>query len=145
MSNKWFPEIDGEESALKSSKQGAYGVLIFIAMNLIGVALVYFAEKSPVDGGNATQEDILNHILGASIIIPILLIMAWREFKGKGWLVSILVLLWFIVETALKVLGGTTNIGWVIFYIAVASMLINGIRGCWYIRKISKSENEKIA
>ena len=145
MSNKWFPEIDGEESALKSSKQGAYGVLIFIAMNLIGVALVYFAEKSPVDGGNATQEDILNHILGASIIIPILLIMAWRVFKGKGWLVSILVLLWFIVETALKVLGGTTNIGWVIFYIAVASMLINGIRGCWYIRKISKSENEKIA
>ena len=145
MSNKWFPEIDGEEYAIKSSKQGAYGVLIFIAMNLLGVALIYFAEKSPVDGANATEEDILNHILGAIIIIPIMLIMAWRIYKGKGWLVSILVLIWFFVEIALKILAGTTNIGWIVFYIAVAAMLINGIRGCWYLRKISKSENTKIA
>ncbi|MBK8188772.1 MAG: hypothetical protein IPK77_16800 [Cellvibrio sp.] len=83
MSNKWFPEIVNESTAKSLSKQGAYGVLIFIAMTLLGAAFVYFAGKSAVDGSSATPEDVLNQIIGTAILIPVQLVMAWRIYQGK--------------------------------------------------------------
>ncbi|MBK8188789.1 MAG: hypothetical protein IPK77_16900 [Cellvibrio sp.] len=144
MSNKWFPEIVNESTAKSLSKQGAYGVLIFIAMTLLGAAFVYFAGKSAVDGSSATPEDVLNQIIGTAILIPVQLVMAWRIYQGKGWLVSIVVLLWVIAGITLKIVGGTTNIGWLICYAAIATMMINGLRGCWHIRHIKRMKHKAL-
>ncbi|MBK6740961.1 MAG: hypothetical protein IPG64_25505 [Haliea sp.] len=145
MSKKWFPKIDNEESAKEVAKQGAYGVLVFVAMTLLGAVFMYFAGQSPVDGSTTTQEDVINQIIGTIILIPIQLIMAWRIYKGKGWLASIIVLLWFIVEISLKIVGGTSNVGWFLFYIFIILMLVNGFRGCWYLRGASKNSEPEIA
>jgi hypothetical protein len=145
MSNKWFPKIENEETAKAISKQGAYGVLIFVAMTLLGAAFVYFAGKSPVDGSSTNQEDVINQIIGTIILIPIQLIMAWRIYKGKGWLASIVVLLWFLTEIIFKIIGGTANIGWIFFYAIIAMAIINGFRGCWYLRGAKVSNEEPAA
>jgi hypothetical protein len=91
-----------------------------------------------VDGSTTTQEDVINQIIGTIILIPIQLIMAWRIYKGKGWLASIIILLWFIAEISLKIVGGTSNVGWFFFYIFIIFMLVNGFRGCWYLRRQQK-------
>ena len=145
MLEKWFPEIHGFEDAKKLSKQGAIAILIFTAMNLLGVLLVVFGKISPVDGHSVLAEEIQNQIIGTAIILPILLIFSWRVYKGKGWLVGGLTFVWFLAEIAVKIAAGTTNIVWLIAYAAICAMLINGIRACWWVcssETISTEANE---
>jgi hypothetical protein len=141
MSNTWLPAIETPEDAAKLAKQGAIGILLFAGMNLLGLLFVYFANKSPVDASAMDAQNIQDHLLGALIVIPVLLFFAWRVYKAKGWLVAGLVLIWFIFEVALKIAGGSTNIGWIFFYVAVAAMIVNGLRGCWWLRKAVPKEN----
>lgn len=143
MFKKYFPAIDSQETAKEMSKQGALGVLIFTGMNLFGLIFMYLAGTSPVDGSEATLTDIQDQLIGTAVLIPILLFMAWRIFKGKGWLASTLALLWFIAEIAMKILGGTTNIGWMIAYIAIVGMMVNGFRACWFQRNWSKDSADE--
>jgi len=135
MSNNWFPTIEAQDDAKKLAKQGSGGVLLFAAMNFLGVLFAYYAKKSPVDARAIDVQGVQDYIIGAFIIIPLLLFFAWRVYKGKGWLVAGLVLTWFIAESLIKIAGGTTNLGWVFFYVAVAAMIFNGLRGCWWLRK----------
>ncbi|MCX7035814.1 MAG: hypothetical protein NT064_04425 [Proteobacteria bacterium] len=135
MTSQWIPKIESEEDAKKLTKQGAIGVLLFAAMNLLGVVLVYFASKSPVDGSTVNAQGVQQHLIGAFINIPILLFFAWRVYVGKGWLVASLVLVWLIVEVLFKLVGGTTNFGWMFFYFFLSVMLVYGVRGCWWLAK----------
>lgn len=138
MANKWFPPIDSPEQARKSANQGAVGLLIFTAMYLLGAAFAYFANRSPVDGQAASAVDIQNQVLGNLILVPFLLFFAYRVHKGKGWLACSLALLWFAAEALIKLASTPTNVGWIFFYFAVAALLVNGIRGCWWLRQKRK-------
>lgn len=133
--NQWFPKIEVHNDAKKLAKQGSIGVLIFSLLNLIGVLVAYYAHKSPTDLSALDMQGIQAYITGAFIVIPFLLLCAWRIYIGKGWLMAGIALVWFVLETAVKVAGGTTNVGWMFFYVGVASMIFNGLRGCWWLRK----------
>lgn len=135
MSNQWFPKVEDSKAAKSCSKQGAAGVVVFAAMNLLGAAFAFFSSKSPVDAQAIDAQGIQDYIVGAFITVPVLLYFAYRIYQGKGWLAAGLVLLWFITETGFKVAGGSTNGGWVFFYMAIAAMIINGLRGCWWFRR----------
>ena len=141
MLNKWFPEIQNEEDTAKLTKQGAIAVLIFAFMNLLAVLLAIFANTDSVKGQSITPEEIQNTVVGAVVILPILLIFSWRIYKGKGWFVAGLTFAWFLVEIGIKVTNGTTNIGWLFAYFGIASMLINGMRACWWLRSQAKSSS----
>lgn len=135
MPNQWFPKIEVYEDAKKLAKQGGVGVLLFSALNLLGVLIAYYTNKSPVDASTLDAQGIHDHIVGAFIVIPLLLLFAWRIYRGKGWLVAGIALIWFVVEVVFKIAGGATNIGWMLFYVAVAAMMFNGFRGCWWLCK----------
>ena len=135
MPNQWFPKIEVHEDAKKLTKQGGIGVLLFSALNFLGVLIAYYANKSPVDASTLDAQAIQDHVVGAFIVIPLLILFAWRIYKGKGWLVAGIALIWFVVEVVLKIAGGATNVGWMFFYVGVASMIFNGLRGCWWLRK----------
>ncbi|MGB4765836.1 MAG: hypothetical protein WBH09_02895 [Rugosibacter sp.] len=134
MSNKWFPNIEDESVAKSLSKQGAVGVLIFLIMNLSGVAIAYFFNKSPVDAQAIDAQGVSDHVIGAIIMTPLLLLFAYRIYRGNGWLVAGIVLVWFIAEAALKVASGSANVFWVLAYCALAAMIANDARGCWWLR-----------
>jgi len=53
-------------------------------------------------------------------------------------------LIWFIAESLIKVDNGTTNLGWIFFYIAVAAMIFNGLRGCWWLCKSAHLPSDKL-
>ena len=132
---EWFlPKLGSYEAARVASKLGSYGVLAFAAMNILGVVLAVYFNQSPVDKSVLDAEAVQEHILGALILPPLILIIAYRVYVGKGWFVAGLVLVWFLAEISLKILGGTTNVLSIMSYVVIASMMINGIRGCWWIR-----------
>src|SRR5690606_23564160 len=107
--SKWFPKIDGIEDAKALTKKGAIGVLIFAAMNMLGLIFVLYLNQSPVNTGALDAQGVQDQIIGSVIIIPLLLFFAYRVYIGKGWIAGGLVLVWFVVEIALKTMGGTAN------------------------------------
>lgn len=131
----YLPKIDTPETAKKLTKHGAIATLVFVAMNLLGTALVYFAAKSPEDGKALDAEAVQDHLIGTILLLPPLLFFAYRIYTGKGWLVAGIVLAWFVGEALLKIVGGTTNVGWMFAYAVLTLMLLNGLRGCWWLRK----------
>jgi cell division protein FtsW (lipid II flippase) len=140
MSNKWFPKIEDKDIANAMSKQGSYASLVYIGMLILGSALAYFAGMSASDRTLLKEDDIFWQMVGTLVAIPIFLIMAYRIYKGKGWFVSIVFFILFVLEIVAKVIGGTTNVGWIIMYVAVLGMFINGFRGCWYLRSADVSD-----
>ena len=135
MGNKYFPTIDSTEVARSLAKQGALGALLFAAMNVGGVLFALYAKLSPTTGQGMSEQGIQDMVIGASMLMPVLLFMAWRIYRGKGWISGGIMLLWFFAEIATKIVGGTTNVGWVIMYFFIAAMLVNGVRACWWLRR----------
>ena len=140
MSNKWFPKIEDKDVADAMSKQGSYAVLVYLVMSILGLAWAYFNGSSAVDRRALNEDDIFWQMIGTLFLIPIFLIMAYRIYKGKGWFVSIVLFILFVIEIVGKVMGGTTNGGWMIMYVVVLAMFINGFRGCWYFRSADVSD-----
>ena len=134
MFKKWFPKIENAKVAKDMTKQGFYGGLFFTAMSLIGLAVIYFTNQSVSERSALNEKDVFNAIIGGSFLIPIQLLLAYRIYKDKGWLASILLFLWLIIEVFFKVLGGTVNPGFLIIYLVIMVWLVNGFRGCWYFR-----------
>ncbi len=135
MLKKWFPQITDSIAAKSLTKQGAGAVLIYAGMNIFGAVFTYFLSKSPVDARAFDSQQVLSQIIGNVMVSLLLLFFAYRVYKGKGWFAGGLTLVFFLIEIWFKIANGTTNIGWLLFYIAVTAMLINGIRGCWWMRK----------
>jgi hypothetical protein len=132
---KWFPPIDNRAKAAELSRQGALGVSLVTASYMLGAAFSYFfdldmgtgeAFKSASDKGAA--------LVGIIVTIPVLAVAAWRVYQGKGWLAAGLVGVLFLGDVIIKISTGTTNAGWMIAYVAVFGMLINGVRACWWLR-----------
>jgi|GEM_PF-3466124 hypothetical protein len=141
MLDKWFPKIEAPDGARSLTKQGAIGILLFAGMNLLGVLFAVYAGKSPTDQSAIDAQEVQDYVVGNVILLPLLLFFAYRVYTGKGWFVGGLTLAWFIAEIGLKIAGGSTNIGWIIFYFFVVVGMVNGIRGCWWLRKRDKLEN----
>ena len=134
MISKWFPKVDSEEVARDLAKHGAYAAIAFSAMSLVGLIFAYTTNYSVSDRSQLNTEDVITIMLGGAIVIPIQLLMAYRIYKGKGWLASIVLSLWFLLEIAIKILGGTASPAWFVFYLIIIGTLVNGFRGCWYFR-----------
>jgi hypothetical protein len=146
MFNMWFPKIEKIEdigTATKLTKEGSVGVLMFALMNLAGVLFAYYYGNSPTDQQVLDEQDTQDYVLGAFIAIPLLLFFAYRIYRGKGWFVAGLVLAWFILEIGFKIVGGTTNIFWMIAYANVAILIFNGLRACWWLRKARTKNTEE--
>lgn len=137
---KWFPKIEDMPGAKKLSRQGAYGLLIFAAMYALGIVFTLYFNQSPTDQQQLDAQAVQDQVLGSSLLIPFILFFAYRVFIGKGWLVAGLVLVWFLAEMLLKIASGSTNVGWLVFYVAVAAMMANGIRACWWLRTADLDE-----
>ena len=135
----WFEKIDSDEAARSQAKQGSYGGLAFVAMNLVGMAVIYYYSTNSSTGEALASEDVMYVGLGYAILIPVQLFLVYRIYNGKGWLASIVLIAWFLVEVGTKVANGTTNVGWVICYVFLTVMLVNGFRGCWYLKKNQES------
>lgn len=137
---KYFPKIDHSETARKLSKEGSYGVLIFVGMYVLGMVFAVFFNQDPMGLQPLDAQGVRNHVIGSAILIPIMMVFAYRVSVGKGWFVAGLVLVWFLVEITWKVASGSANVGWFVFYVAVAAMIVNGMRGCWWMRSADSDQ-----
>ena len=135
MLGSWFPKIDSTEMAMSQAKVGGYGGVAFLVMNLIGIAFLYFYSQSASTGESVSSEDVMFAMLGMAIVLPFLLFLTYRVFKGKGWLAAIVLITWFLFEITNKVANGTFSAGWIICYLVILASLVNGFRGCWYLKQ----------
>ena len=134
MISKWFPKVDSEEVARDLAKQGAYAAIAFAAMTILGLIFAYSTNYSVSDRSQINTEDVTTMMWGGALVLPVQLFMAFRIYKGKGWLASIVLSLWFLLEIAIKILGGTASPAWFVFYLVIIGSLVNGFRACWYFR-----------
>jgi hypothetical protein len=141
MFDTFFPKIEAPDVARNLSKQGAMGILVLAGMYLLGALIALFANKSPVNLSGIDAQQAQDQVIGAVFVLPVLLFFAYRVSTGKGLYVAGLTLAWFLAEIAMKIAGGSANFGWMIFYVSVAAGMVNGIRGCWWLRKLSNSAN----
>jgi hypothetical protein len=138
MWDKWFPTLDSAESAKQAARQGGLGGLLFAGSYLIGIIFVAFFKTSPVDKSAVAGDDALYWMAASAVLTAAIFLLAWRVSTGKGWVSAGILLIWFVLEIATKIVGGTTNIGWMFAYAAVAAMLFNGLRACWWLRQASR-------
>ena len=135
MLDKLSPKIETPDGARSLTKQGAIGILLFAGMYLVGIVVVLYTGKSVVDLRPIDAQGMQDRVIGSVVALTVLLFFAYRVYTGKGWFVAGLALALFIAEIGLKTYGGTTNVGWFIFYFFVAVAMLNGVRGCWWLRK----------
>jgi hypothetical protein len=123
--------------ARAAAKKGAIAGLVFAGMYVLGTLMLVYAGMSPTTGGASTayQEQGVYLVIADVILTLIILFFSWRVWSGRGYISGTLMLLWFICEAVLKVLGGSANIGWIFFYFAMMLAMIEGIRGCWLGRR----------
>jgi len=131
----WFAQIDSIDQARKAARQGGLGGLLFAASYVAGLAFAFLARTNPSDNQPLNGEALTNQLIGSILGTLIILFLAWRTSTGKGWLSAGAMLLFFVVEISFKVAGGTTNVGWMVAYVAVGAMMVNGLRACWWLRR----------
>lgn len=136
--NKWWVKVDGADAARDMCKQGTYGALAYAVFNIIGFIVIYTTQQRVTDGTMLSSGDVEASMFGIAASLPLILFMAYRINKGRGWLSAAILAAMFVFDAVAKVVGGTTNIFWVIFYSCCIFMLVNGVRGCWYLRKQTK-------
>ncbi len=62
-----------------------------------------------------------------------------RVYTGKGRFASILLLIWIVVEVAMKLVGGQLNVGWAFMWLVAILSLVHSVRGSWAWRRYRKS------
>ena len=140
--SKWFPNVDDHNGADAALKGGFYGALAFAAMVVLGSALLIFSGRTP--DLNRPVGGIAGPLIGMMIELALVLIGAWRFKIGKGLVWGPLILVLFVAEIATKVIGGTTNVGWMFFYAGVGAGLINGIRGAWAKKHLPEDDYAEV-
>ncbi|MEZ5742576.1 MAG: hypothetical protein R3D89_02285 [Sphingomonadaceae bacterium] len=125
----WFPDTSDAEGLEEARKAGFFGALAFCAMICLGVILLVAFDRTPTLDQPTTDNTL--PFIGMAIELGIVATAAWRFKIGKGAIWGALVLVLFIVEVIGKIAAGTTNVGWLIAYAAIALALLNGVRGAW--------------
>jgi hypothetical protein len=135
--SKYFPDVSTTEGAQGAAKAGVFGALAFSATILLGLVFVVAAGGLP--GMNKTTPDSLpSEVVGIMMELVVVLVAAWRFHQQKGLIIGSIILLMFVGESIFKIVSKSTNIGWIIFYIAVATALVNGVRGAWAFRQLEE-------
>jgi hypothetical protein len=124
-----FSPITDLESAHAAAKAGAGAGFVFAGMYVIGALMQYRAASSH------SQDEAIAFVAINAVLISLILFLSWRVKTGRGFISTALLLLWFVGECTVKVLAGSTNMGWVFFYLIVAAGLLRGLRGCWKVRQ----------
>jgi hypothetical protein len=138
------PIVDAA-SAKKAAKHGAIAGLFFAGMYVVGVVFAY-SGRSPMDGAAIEDEMTIYGMLIADVLlVALILFLCWRIKTGRGWISSVVLLVWFVVEAAFKIVGGSSNVGWIIFYIAMTMGFVEGVRGTWACRDFAKQANSPSA
>jgi len=136
--SKWFPDTSDYAGAKAALKGGVWSSFAFAAMNALGVVLLIATNKTPSLGQQV--ESPVSAALGILLEMAFVLVAAWRFGAGKGLIIGALAFALFLVEVVAKVIGGTTNGGWMIAYVAVAAGFINGLRGAWAMRQFDRRD-----
>jgi hypothetical protein len=108
-----------------------WGGWLMVASLLLGLVFAAATGKSTVIKGDTI--DIFG-VAGIGIEAALVAFLAWRVHTGKGWLAGSFLLGIWAVEVIGKLVGGTLNIGWGIFHIAIATNLFFGVRACWRLK-----------
>jgi hypothetical protein len=131
--NGVFSPIPDLASAKQAAKAGAVGGFVFAGMYALGALLRYGAASH-------TQDEIILAVVIYGALVALILFLTWHVRSGRGFISAGLLLLWFVGESSLKVLGGSVHIGWAFFYLIIAGLLLQGLRGCWKVRRYQHME-----
>lgn len=134
--SKWFPDINDEAGVKEALKLGRLGTFGFMFSLLVGIGFLYFSDD-PARAGLPVEDKVAS-IIGVSLEFLLVLWCAWRFHTGKGLFIGCFVVALHAAELANKLITMTTNIGWVVFHVAILVALINGVRGAWGARKAAR-------
>ncbi len=131
--SRWFPEVDDHEGVRKALNAGFYAALAFAAMNLLGIAYLFFANRLP---GLGQPQSFAGAVIGMIVELGITAVAAWRFKIGKGLVWGAIIFLLFVVEIIVKIVSGTAGVASIFFYAVIGAGLVNGIRGAWAARSL---------
>jgi hypothetical protein len=134
----WFwPKIDSDASALEAAKAGAVGGGLMLAGLVIGLALVHFSGDYEL----FNAADLQGFYINQAVQIALAAFLTWRVYTGKGRFASILLLIWIVVEVAMKLAAGQLNAGWGIMWFFAIMSLVHSVRGSWALRRFRKTKS----
>jgi hypothetical protein len=128
--DKLFPRFETMDDINKALRSAGICGLVIAAMTLLGLLLVVF-------GSDVAAEDKLGSMIGIGAELLLVLLLTWRFSMHRGVVSGILLLALFLLESALKVVSGTTNVGWMIAYAALMIGIVNGLRACFAYKRIA--------
>jgi hypothetical protein len=126
--------IKSSEDATRYAKWGGCSVLVFASMNVWGLRNVRYLSRDPSTALVLSHQARLEQLYGGLVALPLLGFMAWRVYRGKGWISATLATVWFVLEFALKIRGGTAPNIVLPLYIALVASLANATLACWWLR-----------
>jgi hypothetical protein len=131
-----WPNTFTENGRKLARNEGILAAICFTGQYFIGLDAIF--QKIDTGGGASFELDKYVYLL----VIAVLLFLAWRISRW-GWISSIVVGVWAVLEFAVVMLNATAPPVWnfVVIYLA-----FHGIRGCLAQKKVTipipKGENE---
>lgn len=133
LKSQLLPDIDGPDDARRATRNGARAGYGMAALTLVGMAFTYST------GTHLTQEAVesmTGAIVGIAAEGLLFAVLAYRLQAKNGWLAGTILVAVALVELAMKIAAGATNVGWTIFHLALVAYVVNGVRGALYLRKV---------
>jgi hypothetical protein len=132
-----FVPIATFAEAKRVARRAAIVALMFAAMYVIAI-YVTMQGFSPISGQRDPEITAFLGIVTVINVIAMLLILflAWRVSTGRGFVSAAALLVWFMLEAATKVIGGSAGIGFA--YIVMILFLADGVRASWAGSKLAK-------
>jgi hypothetical protein len=138
-----FNPIATVADAKRVARRAAIVALLFAAMYVIGIVVTQ-RGISPITGQYDPEIASFLEIMMVFNVIALLLILflAWRISTGRGYVSAAFLLVWFVAETATKVIGGSAGIGYALAYLVMTWFLIDGVRATWAGSKLAKQPDQ---
>ncbi len=133
---RYFPKMNTLEAVQKALRGGGVAGLTILGMTVLSAVFVFFSGAMPGEEPYATNEDQKYALIGIGIEAALILFLSWRLWAGHGYVSGIILLSLFLLESVLKVTSGTSNVGWIILYLAIAATLLNGIRAALAYKRV---------
>ena len=124
------PDFTDLDEVVKAQKAGRVVALVFVAMNVLGALVVYFADTSLP--GMGTIEDKTGALIGIAAEALFALFVAWRFHVGKGAFAGSALLLLVLLEILLKIVGG--SIGGIVILGFLTVGLFHAVRAAFELR-----------
>ena len=128
--------IDGPDVARRYARQGAVGLIVFAAFHGVGAWHLLHYRRSLFNAQSLGAMSVLVQAATVVSFIPVLLLLAWRTYRGKAWLGASLVLAYYAVEVAAKAVGGAFRRPEIpLVHLAVVLLIAQGARACCWLRR----------